>query len=286
MPRLHVQLLAAACAVALAGCGSGSSTAPPQAHRGPQARPFQPLSVPAGAPTHSVRVPILTYHRVHVWATELTKSVPDLTVEPQEFAAQMAALARAGYHTVSQRQLFEALYRGAALPPKPVLISVDDGYEDDVTQILPVLQREHMVATFYVVTGRFHEPGFLTAAQVRELDAAGMDVGDHTRHHVALPALGSALLESEVAGSRRDLESGLGHPVYWFAYPFGELDAATVAAVRQAGYLLAATTRSGTVESTAAPLEMPRIHVGRAATVAGVLGFVAGASAPAGATAG
>jgi len=76
----------------------------------------------------------------------------------------------------------------------------------------------------------------------------------------------------------------LGHPVYWFAYPFGDFDAAAVTAVRRAGYLLAATTRSGTVESTAAPLEMPRIHVGRAATVAGVLGFAAGAAAPARAT--
>src|SRR5947209_11659101 len=287
MPRLHVQLLAAACAaaalVAFGGCGSGSgsSTTGARAHGTPQPRRFQTLSVPAAAPARSVGVPILTYHRVHVWATELTKSVPDLTVEPPEFAAQMAALARAGYHTISQRQLFEALYRGAALPPKPVLISVDDGYEDDVTQILPVLQREPMVATFYVVTARFHEPGFLSADQVRELDAAGMDVGAHTRHHVALPALGPTLLQSEVAGSRRDLESVLGHPVYWFAYPFGELDAATVAAVERAGYLLAATTRSGTVESTTAPLEMPRIHVGRAATVAGVLGMVGGAAAPA-----
>jgi len=226
-----------------------------------------------------VRVPILTYHRVHVWATELTRSVPDLTVEPAQFSAEMAALVDSGYHTVSQRQLFDALYRGATLPPKPVLISVDDGYVDDVDQILPVLRRDHMVATFYVVTGRFHEPGFLDEAQVRELEAAGMDVGAHTRHHVALPGLGAAALESEVAGSKQDLESVLGHPVYWFAYPFGQVSPTVAEAVRRAGFLLAATTRSGSTQSTLAPLEMPRIHVGRAATVATVLAFAGGGSA-------
>jgi peptidoglycan/xylan/chitin deacetylase (PgdA/CDA1 family) len=268
-----VSLAALACAAALAGCGSSSSSSTPHPATRVQARPFQALAAPPSAPARSVRVPILTYHRVHDWATELTKSVPDLTVQPDEFAAQMAALAQRGYHAITQRQLFEALYRGDPLPPKPVLISVDDGYVDDVTQILPVLQREHMVATFYVVTGRMHEQGFLDAAQIRELDAAGMDVGAHTRHHVALPQLGPAELDSEVAGSRRDVEQVLGHPVYWFAYPFGELDPATVDAVRRAGFLLAATTRSGTRESTLAPLEMPRIHVGRAATVAAVLAY-------------
>jgi peptidoglycan/xylan/chitin deacetylase (PgdA/CDA1 family) len=276
-----LSLVALACVAALAGCSSTSSSSSSHPASRAQAHPFQALAVPPNAPARSVRVPILTYHRVHDWATELTKSVPDLTVQPDEFAAHIAALAERGYHAITQRQLFEALYRGDPLPPKPVLISVDDGYVDDVTQILPVLQREHMVATFYVVTGRMHEQGFLDAAQIRELDAAGMDVGAHTRHHVALPQLGPAELDGEVAGSRRDLEQVLGHPVYWFAYPFGELDASVVDAVRRAGFLLAATTRAGARESTLAPLEMPRIHVGRATTVAAVLAYASGAGSAA-----
>ena len=61
------------------------------------------------------------------------------------------------------------------------MITVDDGYVVASPNILPVLRRHHMVATFYVITGRYHEQGFLNEAQVRRLDAAGMDIGARTR---------------------------------------------------------------------------------------------------------
>jgi peptidoglycan/xylan/chitin deacetylase (PgdA/CDA1 family) len=221
-----------------------------------------------------VRVPILTYHRVHEFLTEYTKSIPDETVEPGVFAAEMAALAAGGYHTITQAQLFHALFDGAPLPSKPVMITVDDGYVDDVTNILPVLLRHRMVATFYVITGRYHEQGFLDEAQVRRLDAAGMDVGAHTRTHVPLNAVGPQEMRGQVEGSRRDLQRVLGHFVYFFAYPYGAYDAAVVAEVRRAGFVLAATTDGGTTESSRAPLTLPRIHVGRSQTPAGVIACV------------
>jgi peptidoglycan/xylan/chitin deacetylase (PgdA/CDA1 family) len=89
-----------------------------------------------------------------------------------------------------------------------------------------------MVAIFYVITGRVHEAGFLTVRQIRELEAAGMDIGAHTRTHASLPALPPQALESEVAGSAADLRRFLGHPVYWFAYPYGAFDARVERAVR------------------------------------------------------
>jgi peptidoglycan/xylan/chitin deacetylase (PgdA/CDA1 family) len=229
---------------------------------------------PPNPALRTVHVPVLTYHRV--------VSLPavgqlDLIVDPANFAAELAALARAGYHTITQEQLFGALYRGASLPSKPILISVDDGYVDDIRTILPDLERYHMVATFFVITGRMTEPGFLSAAQIRALDRAGMDIGDHTAHHVDLALLSAAQLRNETSGSRHVLESVVGHPVYSFAYPFGAYDAAAVAAVRAAGFTLAYTTAAGTTESTRAPLTMPRLHVGRSETPEGLLSLLGGA---------
>ena len=273
----------AAAALLAVGCGGGSGSATTHrpkasapAHPTAHARTFTPLSAPAHPAPRTVRVPILTYHRVHEYATELTKSQPDLTIEPTVFRAEIAAIHRAGYTTISQRQLFDALYRGAGLPRRPVIISVDDGYVDDVTQILPVLRRYRMTATFYVITGRVREAGFLTIREIRELDAAGMDIGAHTRTHPNLPTLPAAALRSEVEGSAADLRRILGHPVYWFAYPYGAFDARVQEAVRGAGFLLAVTTQGGTTASTAAPLEIPRIHVGRAATAQTVVGLLPG----------
>jgi peptidoglycan/xylan/chitin deacetylase (PgdA/CDA1 family) len=216
-------------------------------------------------------VPILTWHRVAVLADEYTKSIPDETVEPSVFASEMDALATHGFHPIGQLQLFDALFHGTPLPVKPVLLTVDDGYVDDVRTILPILQAHHFKATFYIITRRFHEPGFLNTTEVRRLDAAGMDVGAHTRTHVPLATLPVAEATEQIVGSRMDLEHVLGHPVQWFAYPFGSFDASVVAELRRAGFVLAVTTDGGTSESSSSSLTMPRIHVGRTADAATIL---------------
>ena len=222
----------------------------------------------------TVHVPVLTYHRV---APLSAVGITDLKVEPSTFVATLAALKAGGYHAIHQWQLFDALYKGAALPSRPVIISVDDGYVDDVTKILPALERFHMVGTFFVITGRMTEPGFLTADQIRQLDRAGMDVGDHTAHHVDLRLLTASQLRMEIAGSRRVLERALGHPVYFFAYPFGAYNDAVLGELKLAGFTMAYTTGAGTSESSADPLTMPRIHVGRAETPSGVVSLLGGA---------
>ncbi len=274
-------------ALLLAGCGSGSGsagsggggTAPTARHhrsRGAGGGHSSAVSAPAlippsGAPPQSVRVPVLTYHRV---APLSAVGLPDLKVDPANFVAELSALHGAGYHAITQAQLFDALYRHRTLPRRPVLISVDDGYVDDVTRILPALERQHMVATFFVITGRMTEPGFLSADQIRTLEAAGMDVGDHTAHHLDLRLLSGDQLRTETAGSRRVLQRVLGHPVYFFAYPFGDYNDNVLAAVRAAGFTMAYTTSGGTTESTSAPLTMPRVHVGRSETPSGLLSLL------------
>lgn len=285
MSRLTGPFLTLALAVGvLAGCGSAASTpstthvARVSGHRHaatPAPTPSVPRLIPPPNPaTRTVQVPVLTYHRV---VAPPAVGQPDLKVLPATFDAELAALHAAGYHTIHQAQLFDALYRGAALPPKPIIISVDDGYIDDVRTILPDLERWHMVATFFVITGRMNEPGFLDADQIRELDRAGMDVGDHTAHHLDLRALTPSELQSETAGSRQVLDSVLGHPVYYFAYPFGAYNDAVVQAVHTAGFTMAYTTQGGITESTSAPLTMPRVHVGASETPSGLLSLLGGA---------
>lgn len=275
-----------ACGV-VAGCGGSASTAtrsasPASQHHHRAAaryataahRTVPALIPPPGAPARSVTVPVLTYHRVH---TMPTVGQPDLIVDPATFAGELQALHAGGYHPISQAQLFDALYRGARLPARPVIISVDDGYVDDVRTILPDLLRMHMVATFFVITGRTSEPGFLNDDQIRQLDRAGMDVGDHTAHHVDLNLLTASQLALETAGSRHALEAILGHGVYFFAYPFGAYNSTVVRAVAAAGFTLAYTTMGGSTESTAAALTIPRIHVGRSETPAGLVSLLGNA---------
>ena len=82
---------------------------------------------------------------------------------------------------------------------------------------------------------------------------------------------------SETAGSRKALDAILGHPVYFFAYPFGAYNDTVIKAVHGAGFTIAYTTAGGMTESTATPLTMPRIHVGRSETPSGLVSLLGGA---------
>jgi peptidoglycan/xylan/chitin deacetylase (PgdA/CDA1 family) len=267
-----------------AGCGSGGDdrilealeSDMPKSREGDRRadRPKHLALPPVTAPVaRTVRVPVLTYHRVHSYESERVKSIPDLTVEPDVFERSIAAIKRRGFHSVTNRQVYDALFKGRSLPPKPVLITVDDGYRDAVTTILPVLRQHGMTATFFVITGRLGGDEYLTKEDVRGLEAAGMDIGGHTSSHRDLTTVPQTELRRETAGARRTLARILGHPVYFFAYPFGRHSANVVAAVRRAGYSVAFTTESGTRLSSTAALRQPRIHVGRNATPQQVVAY-------------
>ena len=76
----------------------------------------------------------------------------------------MRWLKRHGYRTVTQREVFDALFRGRSLGQRPILITFDDGYRDVFFRASPVLQRLGFTATAYVVSGRISagDPSFLT----------------------------------------------------------------------------------------------------------------------------
>jgi peptidoglycan/xylan/chitin deacetylase (PgdA/CDA1 family) len=224
---------------------------------------LHPLTLPRRLPSRTVTVPILMYHRVGPASPRQPAITRALTVAPADFAAEMHWLRGAGFHAITQRQLFLALERGAALPPQPVVITFDDGYRDVLWHAAPVLKALRMPATVYVITDRIdgRDPSFLTWPELRELESDGFEIGSHTVHHVELPYLSRMQAWNELAVSRRILERRLGRPVQWFAYPAGAVAPDVLPLVRKAGYVLAVTTRPGDVQSASDPLELHRYEV-------------------------
>jgi peptidoglycan/xylan/chitin deacetylase (PgdA/CDA1 family) len=221
------------------------------------------LHLPAHRPGRVLRIPILTYHRIDVLEAGLPAITRRLTVAPRDFAAQMRWLRRNGFHALTQRELFAALEHGAPLPPRPVLITFDDGYRDVLTYAAPVLHRLDLPATMYVITTRLsgRDPSFLTVPMLRRLERQGVEIGSHTVSHPDLTTLSDRRLRSELVESRRTLERALRHPVQWLAYPYGAHDARVVDFARRAGYVLAVTTRHGDRQPGAEPLQLYRIRV-------------------------
>jgi peptidoglycan/xylan/chitin deacetylase (PgdA/CDA1 family) len=173
---------------------------------------------------------------------------------------------------VTELQVFDALEKGEPLPTRPVMITFDDGYRDVLWNAAPTLSRLDMPATAYVITGRVSgpDPSFLTWPELGMLEASGVTVGSHTVHHLEIPFLSTSEALAELEQSRKALERHLHHPVQWFAYPGGAEDARAERLVREAGYVLAVTTRPGGKQDASAPLALRRYEILDTTGVAGL----------------
>jgi peptidoglycan/xylan/chitin deacetylase (PgdA/CDA1 family) len=255
--RLVAFVVTGVAAVTSAACAAGSVAGVTQRTENPR------LRLPAPLPHRQLEVPILMYHRINVSRPGTPSMERRLTVHPADFARQMKWLKQHGYRTVTQRELFEALFRSRRLGTKPILITFDDGYRDLYENASPVLARLGMPATAYVISSRTKNgyPVFLTWRLLRQLESRGIEIGSHTATHANLPSLSDADALRELVQSRLAFERRLGHPVQWLAYPFGACDARIERLAKRAGYVLAVTTEHGTVQSARRPLALRRLRV-------------------------
>lgn len=217
--------------------------------------------VPAGRQT--VQVPILMYHYIRVPPDPGADRLGyNLSVSPEEFARQMDLLAQQGFHPITMAQLQGYLQGGSALPDRPVVLTFDDGYSDLYTEAFPVLRRHGFKAVAYIVSGFVGAAGRnVTADQIREMDAYGIEIGAHTFSHADLTKLGPDQLQAEVAGSKAQLEALVGHPVTAFCYPAGRFSQTAVEAVQAAGFGSATTTQEGVTHAFADRYTWSRIRV-------------------------
>jgi peptidoglycan/xylan/chitin deacetylase (PgdA/CDA1 family) len=193
----------------------------------------------------SVKVPILTYHYVRVNPDRGDHLGFALSVTPADFAAQMDWLTANGYHPITTETLYGYLNGTRGLPSKPIVLTFDDGYEDFFTTALPILRSHDFTAVTYIVSGFIGRSGYMSAAQINELDRYGFEIGSHTVDHANLARLSIGSVRYQVTASKRALEQLLGHPVNSFCYPSGKFNSDVVAAVAEAGYHDATTTHYG-----------------------------------------
>jgi hypothetical protein len=143
---------------------------------------------------------ILEYHMVD---TQEDEDSHPYNVPPEDFAAQLDDLAQQGYTTITVHDFLLAKKGKAQLPEKPIILTFDDGYEDNYTQMLPILQAHGMTAVVYVATNLIGQPGYLSWDELRALSAAGIEIGGHT----ARPSAAAYLHAAGAAGPDSSLEA-------------------------------------------------------------------------------
>ncbi len=222
-------------------------------------------------------VRILVYHTI---ASIPARHDPGrLSVPPRRFAQQLVWLKRWGYTVVSIDEALDMVRGLRPIRAKLVVMTFDDGFRDLWTQVYPRLQQAGVPAALFVVPGhldqecpfpwldlpeRFERP--LSWAELRQL---GQDpeivVGSHTWSHRRLSSLSVSEQEHELVRSKQVLESVLGRPVTWFAYPYGNqgsFSTDTVACVQRAGFIAACANIMGLNQRGDSPWELKRTRVG------------------------
>jgi peptidoglycan/xylan/chitin deacetylase (PgdA/CDA1 family) len=206
---------------------------------------------------------IFMYHGV----ADVDEDPNQLCVSPARFAGQMAWLARRGLRGVGIAELVDAMRAGRQRGL--VGLTFDDGYTNVLETALPVLRQHGFGATAYIISDRLGGTNewdqgptwqLMTGDQVRELAAAGIEIGSHAATHMRLAGASPAQLTAEISESRTSLGALLGTEIRGFAFPYGSMDAASRQAVRDAGYEYACAVEASTAEIGL--MALPRLYVG------------------------
>jgi peptidoglycan/xylan/chitin deacetylase (PgdA/CDA1 family) len=131
-------------------------------------------------------VPVLCYHPLRNWtSSDGQYNRINLICPPKNFHA----LAENGWITISPGQYLRHLTTGTALPPKPVMLSFDDGTAGQAHEGLEQLTRRGMTGTFFVMTVVLGKPKWMSTRDIQRLADAGMTIGSHTWDHHAVSDL-------------------------------------------------------------------------------------------------
>lgn len=207
--------------------------------------PKKPWNVSGVDATGVQLVPVLVYHNIG------KEPRGRLVLGVDAFTEQMRYLKANGFRVVSVAEFVEWLHLRRQLPRKTVVLTFDDGYRSFREHAYPVLKELRFPATLFVYTdyvgaGR----NALNWDDLKALAAEGFDVQAHSKSHSDLrrgdhesETTYGRRLQAELIEPPRVLAKSVGRPITFLAYPYGRVDDAVLAKVKEHGYFAAFTVR-------------------------------------------
>ena len=174
-------------------------------------------------------VPILMYHNID-YAKDM------LSVSPEDFNRHLLFLKKGNYNIISLDELVDMLTYRKKIPVKTVIITFDDGKENNFTFAYPIIKAYKVPAAMFVIPGRCGKKGYLTAGQLKEMSENGIDIGSHSLNDVWLPGCNDIEMMEEINGSKKALESIIGKKVNFISYPLGGFDCKVRMTAMKSGY--------------------------------------------------
>ena len=190
------------------------------------------------------------------------------TVSAGEFEKQMKYLADNNYRVISTSTMAGLLGRRQEVSPKTIVITFDDGYEDNYTNAFPVLEKYGFRASIFLTTGslagtRTTSKGTVISTlhwpQIKEMTSSGLiEFFPHTHTHPKLNLLPDDNVLNEVHVSKEIMEKELNKKMDIFAYPYGKSNQKVRDILKQEGFKVAFTVETGPATAKADPLLINR----------------------------
>ncbi len=185
-------------------------------------------------------VPILMYHIV-----DYAPAPEPNWVTPENFDFQMHYLKEHHFNVISLSEYVDHVKNKKDFSRKTIVITFDDGCEDNYSKAFPILKKYHFPATIFLVSSWVDREGFLTVRQIKEMREFGINFGAHSKTHPHLPSILTEQKYDEIVNGKKDLEAKLGFPIRSLAYPFGGFNDEIKEIVKNSGYDVAVTTNRG-----------------------------------------
>lgn len=218
-------------------------------------------------------MPVIMYHRFIDNDEDKNVFAPYIHIDM--FDKHLAMLKKQGFETLTFEDLADGRTIRRLEPGKRyIMITVDDGYVDNLELMLPVLKKYGFKATVYVVTGetfnrwdveteqKERELDIMNAEQVRELSDSGyVEIGGHTLTHPRLSTLSYEQQAHEIETNKQELEAIIGKPLVSFAYPYGDHNEDSKKLAESLGYTFAVATDSGPLKLHEDRFQIRRIAI-------------------------
>jgi glycosyltransferase involved in cell wall biosynthesis len=214
---------------------------------------------------------VLCYHSISDLSHD--RILKPYGVTKKSLEEQLDSLRRRGAVFISASEFAACLQSGSPVPARAILLTFDDCYAELTTIAREVLRPRQIPALAFAVSGIETYSNewdqqigatrleLLRDEQLLELQNLGVEIGCHSKSHGELPKMNSARLVEETAGAASAL-SAIGLPApRFFAYPYGECDTASKAAVKEAGFIAAFGLKRGLMSSSSDTMDLPRVEI-------------------------
>ena len=198
-----------------------------------------------------VEVPILVYHHVREFSQNDSENDRTFIVPKADLEELFKYLRDNNFTSISFKNLADYFSGDFIMPPKPVIISFDDGLISQYENALPLLKQYNLTATFFIFTNPVGKSkNYMDWENIMELDSLGMEIGSHGHYHLFFDRISDQELEKEIFGSKKIIEENLGKKIYALAYPFGNYNEDIITLVKEAGFVIGRGITNGVIHKS------------------------------------